>query len=354
MLVQKKVVLTNGDYKLLRALCSMTQPALKNTLISTLKKKYSDVLYDGKFIMAKGDIPIALIAHMDTVFSYPPEDIYYDKEQNVIWSPDGLGADDRAGIFAILQILKRGFRPTIIFTEDEESGCLGATDLVTKIEEAPWPINFCIQLDRRGENDCVFYDCDNPDFEKYIEQYGFEKKFGSFTDIAIICPDWGMAGVNLSVGYKDEHSISETLRPGCLINTINKVCNLLTDFISLAEDEQPKFEYIPIMRGGWDKYGTYCYGGYYDDSYSEDYWKSWYEQNRETFATFKCTECGRTHFYDDELISLPLVDGSLACVCDDCITNFDWCPKCDTPFRFLDTKGVCPKCGHKRDNNAGY
>ena len=32
-----------------------------------------------------------------------------------------------------------------------------------------------IELDRRGKNDCVFYDCYCPDFIEYVEQFGFEE-----------------------------------------------------------------------------------------------------------------------------------------------------------------------------------
>ena len=68
-----------------------------------------------------------------------------------------------------------------------------------------------IELDRSGANDCVFYKCDNPDFTKYIEGYGFITDTGSFTDISVICPIIKTAGVNLSVGYWNEHSKTEMI-----------------------------------------------------------------------------------------------------------------------------------------------
>ena len=79
--------------------------------------------------MATGDIPIALVAHMDTVFKKPPEEIFFDQKHNVMWSPQGLGADDRAGVFAIVQIVRSGLKPHVIFTTDEECGALGAMAL---------------------------------------------------------------------------------------------------------------------------------------------------------------------------------------------------------------------------------
>ena len=100
---------------------------------------------------------------MDTVFKHPAREVFYDRQQNVIWSPDGLGADDRAGVFAIIQIIKKGLRPHIIFTTDEESGAWGATALSK--EQCPFEdLRYVIELDRRGSNDCVFYDCENLEF----------------------------------------------------------------------------------------------------------------------------------------------------------------------------------------------
>ena len=92
------------DYKLIKTLVGLSQESMSRTMTSYLKKKYKNVISTKDYVMAQGEIPIALVAHMDTVFKKPATRVYYDKEQGVMWSPDGLGADDRAGIFAILNI----------------------------------------------------------------------------------------------------------------------------------------------------------------------------------------------------------------------------------------------------------
>jgi hypothetical protein len=167
-----------------------------------------------KSIYAEGQIPIALIAHLDTVF---PEhtrnnlDIFYDQKREVLWSPDGLGADDRAGIAMILQILATtDLRPHLLFTCDEESSLAGAKELA----KMPCPfkeLSYIIELDRQGTNDCVFYQCGNHNFQQYIQTFGFDTALGSYTDISIIGPAWNVACVNLSVGYYNEHSLTEYL-----------------------------------------------------------------------------------------------------------------------------------------------
>ena len=194
--------MSENDYQLFRALAELTQEQLRNLLFAHLKRKYKKIIATEDYIYAVGDVPIGLLAHMDTVFKAPPEEIYYDTRQNVIWSPQGLGADDRAGVFAILKILQQTkLRPSIIFTTNEEVGGLGAFQLADEVKKPVSDLKFLIQLDRRGSDDCVFYDCDNREFVNFIESYGFKENFGSFTDISILCPIWGIAGVNLSIGY---------------------------------------------------------------------------------------------------------------------------------------------------------
>lgn len=270
----------------------MTQEALRKSLVNVLKKHYTNVITTKEYVMAQGETPIALVAHLDTVFSYGKRKIYYDREAQVIWSPHGLGADDRAGVFAILQIIQHGFRPTIIFTTDEELGCLGADQLVLDYPESPWPINYIVQLDRQGANDCVFYNCNNPKFEKYIEEFGFVSDFGSFSDISAICPAWGIAGVNLSIGYINEHTLQETLHVKFWKRTIKQVEKML------KKEEIPTFDYIPLRIRGC-KFLDYL----------------------------TCSGCGEM---TDPYLVIP-VDNEVFCpTCS--VDKIDWCKKCGAPY----------------------
>ena len=195
------------------------------------------------YIIAEGDLPICLCAHMDTVFPIPPKDIYFDSEQSIMWSPQGLGADDRAGIYCIINLLEMGFKPSIILTDLEEYGGKGADALVAKYPTCPFQkCKALIQLDRQGENDSVFYECDNVEFENKINSYGFKTDFGSFTDISIIAPTWEIAAVNLSVGYKNEHQYIETLNLKQCHATINKVSKMLKDCNNWGY-----YVYIPLV-----------------------------------------------------------------------------------------------------------
>lgn len=210
------------------------------------------------FIYAKGDIPIMLVAHIDTVHSPKPDVIFHDRVQNVLWSPEGLGADDRAGVFIILSLLKYGFRPHVLFTDGEESGGLGASNACYKL--SPPEVNYIIQLDRRGSNDSVYYNCDNSYFKDYIDSFGFSEAFGSFSDISTLCLEWGVAGVNLSVGYVNEHTSSEHLYINDMENTYERVKKML------KEPFKEKFIY-------YEKPSIYMRNYNYEDAY-----RNFYEQ----------------------------------------------------------------------------
>lgn len=316
--------LKTSDYKMLEQLVSLKQPALKKAMQNFLRAKYKDIVVTADYIYAKGDIPIALVAHMDTVFPHPPIDVYYDQRKNVIWSPQGLGADDRAGVFSILQIVQSGLRPCIILTTNEEIGCIGASKLAEQEEICPFPgLKYIIELDRQGSDDCVFYECFNPKFVDYIESFGFVEAFGSYSDICAFCPDWGIAGVNLSIGYRNEHTIAETLHVGAMLNTIEKVKRMLQ-----AKDV-PEFIYIP------------------DKNYA--FTSRWYSDVLKRFDVqcYQCYHC-KQPFSDYEMFPVKGLDRKTHFYCPDCIaSNIEWCDKCQEAFEIdpLDPKSkLCKDC----------
>lgn len=162
-----------------------------------------------------------------------------------MWSPQGLGGDDRAGVYAIIQIIENGYRPSIVFTTDEELCCLGAQALIEKKPICPFKnLKAIIELDRQGKKDMVFYGCRNSSFKKYIKNYDFIFKKGSFSDISILAPAWDVAAVNLSIGYEDEHSPLEILHIDWLEETIKKVKNILNDSFSMPTFAYNSFKHL--------------------------------------------------------------------------------------------------------------
>jgi hypothetical protein len=211
---------------MLKTLFTKTEKELLLLLPKILREnEYKKITTSKQYIYAKGESPVLLVAHLDTVHKILPKNIYHDENQNVIWSPEGLGADDRAGVYAILQLLK--YKPHILFTTGEEIGGIGAR---AASKNLPIPnVKFIIQLDREGEKDAVFYNCYNPLFTNYICNFGFKEAYGTFSDISILCPAWGIAGVNLSIGYYRQHTNSEYLNVNQLYSTIEKTKNIINN-----------------------------------------------------------------------------------------------------------------------------
>lgn len=197
------------------------------------------------YIYAVGDLPVALVAHLDTVHKDPPQNIYHDQSKGVIWCPEGLGADDRAGVYSIINILEAGYRPSVIFTTGEEIGGLGAKALVDDFKKPLSSLLFMIELDRQGKNDAVYYDCGNEEFEEFISRYGFITDWGTFSDIAVIGPVWDVAAVNLSIGYFDEHTLVERLNYRYMFKTIKSVMKILDD------PGDKEFDYKEVIYQKW-------------------------------------------------------------------------------------------------------
>ncbi|MDR3277419.1 MAG: hypothetical protein LBT12_01490, partial [Oscillospiraceae bacterium] len=148
-------------------------------------------------------------------------------------SPEGIGGDDRAGVFAILEIIKNA-RCHVLFCEDEETGGRGAREFARR--KLKPKVSYIVELDRRGGNDAVFYDCDNPAFTEFVLGFGFELAQGSFSDISILAPPLKLAAVNISAGYYNEHTRYEVINLAETRDVIARVARM-------ASSPSERFEY---------------------------------------------------------------------------------------------------------------
>lgn len=188
-----------------------------------------------------------LVAHADTVWDSTCADadpgvatgMPFLEEDGVIRSADpgrGIGADDRAGL-AILWLLRHSGH-SLMITDLEEQGCLGSNHLRDHESGIHQRINrdhaFAIQFDRRGSRDFKCYEVGTSKFRSYLRRTtGYkEPDRKSSTDIRILCdPRQGstkMCGVNLSVGYYDEHTADEHLVISEWLHTLNLVRSWLS------------------------------------------------------------------------------------------------------------------------------
>ena len=253
-------------------ICKMTQSEVKKYTAKQLKKTHENVTVGDGFVYAKGNFPVLLIAHMDTVHKALPRTIMYFKDTDILTCNEGIGGDDRCGIYIILEIVKR-YNCSVLFCEDEEIGGAGAKKFIkTEIAKTVDP-NYIIEFDRKGKNDAVFYDCDNPEFELFITERFFKTNWGTFSDISILAPFIGVAAVNLSCGYYNAHTVQEYV-------VLHEMETVIDETYSILErtDEGTKFEYIEAENTGYDWYGTY--DGYdFEEKY---YLIEYFDENGDT------------------------------------------------------------------------
>jgi tripeptide aminopeptidase len=215
---------------------------LQNKLSSFIDHSFIDRKGNLLGFVDLGDGPtILLCAHMDTVEEIV-EDRQIIEEGTILRSSEGiLGADDRAGVAAILEILSRvkktNFRGTlkIAFTVEEEIGCQGSRgidqDFIEDVEAA-------IVIDRSGNRDVVTsWSHQVPfcpvEYGRLFEEAGrlagmddWKITPGGISD-AMVFAEFGIPSVNLSAGYQNEHKDTETVNYKSTFETVLLVESLL-------------------------------------------------------------------------------------------------------------------------------
>jgi hypothetical protein len=255
---------------------------------------------------------VLLVSHVDTVFDSKPVPVMPVYKSGVISSgvkTAGIGADDRAGCAILWRLRYLGH--SLLLTNSEETGCQGSRFIErdTKlIDELNTKHKFAVEFDRRGSSDLVFYSVGSPEFIKWCEANfdGYKHNWGSFTDIGVLCKT--MCGVNISVGYYDEHGSSERLVLKEWHRTLETARKALSQ-LNIPRFEQPKRTYT-----------TTTYRGYYDiedpDLYDEDRWRERYEMVDPKTAAY----IGYKNTTPAVAVAEPEID-----VDTSCLTMCPWC-----------------------------
>lgn len=301
------------DIKRIKDLLQMNEKKIHTYAKSTLKRYYKKVVATKDYIFAVGEQPVCLVAHLDTVLKQPPKRVFYDPVEQVLFGNYGLGADDRAGAAAIIELLENGGRPSVLFTFGEETGGLGAYAFVEQYRKCPFNVNYFIEIDRRGRDNFVTYDCDNLEFDRYIKSFGWKKQTGTFSDIDIICPAYEIAGCNIAAGYDNEHTLAEILHLDWLDKIINRVGRMIAD-----SPYTRHYSYIPAAIGSGTANSCEC-----------AVCSRW--QKMEDIFYVRCGE-------KEANVYLPM--------CKDCLIelNVQYCPQCKELYWTANGEKLCDKC----------
>lgn len=303
--------------------------SIKETFLRLTSKTYphgsESELYDllieglefdefGNRYIQVGESTCMFTSHLDTATS-AKTDVNHVFEGNII-KTDGasiLGADDKAGVTIMFYMIKNKVPGLYYFFLGEEVGCVGSKKLSTKLnttKEYPFDkINKVISFDRRGYDSVITYQassrCCSDEFAQALADdlnkcgVAFNYKpdpTGIYTDSAQFTRIYPEC-TNISVGYRSEHTFSESQDIDHL-EELGKAClNVEWEKLPVTRDPS-KYEYRSYgYYGGWDSedWEDY-YGGY--GSYGN---RSRMISNAASTSSYTPPEKDEIiHFYDEE------------------------------------------------------
>ena len=238
-----------------------------------------DVRQDhGNIYITKGEAESypCVVAHLDQVQNLHSKDFQAIDVNGKIFGfslesmqQQGLGADDKNGIWIALRALESFPVMKVAFFWGEETGCQGSRICDLKFFK---DCRFAIQPDRRGGadliNDISGLSLMSEDFheaiEPYMKRYGFKDQYGLMTDVEqLVLRDAGISCFNVSCGYHNPHTDNEYTDWAELNNTKN----FIFDIIGHVTDTYPhKCARAKYNYGyGWDSGFNWrdYYGGNY-------------------------------------------------------------------------------------------
>lgn len=213
-----------------------------------------------------------IVAHMDQVQERHSKDfIAYEAEDIIIgFSPkhkeqQGLGADDKCGLWIGLKCLQKFDCLKLAFFVGEEVGCKGSGLANMAFFD---DCRFVIEPDRKGSEDLITQIGWTPlcsdDFLKDIgfKKFGYKETDGMMTDIEAL-KDHGLllSCINVSCGYYKPHSNEEFVYKPALLNCFAFVEHIIKTCTKV---------YPHIDNTAYYEKQNY-YGDIYDDYYSEIY-----------------------------------------------------------------------------------
>ena len=158
----------------------------------------------------------------DIVFGYSPSEKEYQ----------GLGADDKNGLWIALKCLETFDVIKVAFFVGEEIGCVGSSRCdMDFFADA----RFVVEPDRRGGGDLITeisgYDIASEAFLNAFDyaSFGYKKTSGLMTDVLELTERGvGVACINMSCGYYNPHTDEEFTVISDLLNALDLVEHIIT------------------------------------------------------------------------------------------------------------------------------
>ena len=238
-----------------------------------------DKVVNNKYIILKKDNKVKpmLCIHLETINTHSkcgdnlPETDIVNFGEGFMLKPitnySCLGADDRAGVYMVLEHYEELIdKYHIGIFCDEEIGGYGSYEL-TELTD----VSCFIGLDREGSMEVATYGYNNRELIDLFVSRGFKEMRGSFTDASVLAKLHNKPCVNLSVGYYNQHRDNEYVLFEDMEKTINHI--LSVDLIFKEDypiepnkyatfydnDTSHLYDYDDSTYGLWDDTMNECY-----------------------------------------------------------------------------------------------
>ena len=239
---------------------SGNERAMKKFIKGYVKKHIPEVTFRsdhvGNLYMTRGisETYPCIVAHLDQVQREHSKDFKAIETEDIIfgYSPknrrrEGLGADDKNGIWIALKCLEKYECIKVAFFISEEIGCIGSRNADMNFFE---DTRFVIEPDRRGFEDLItdisYISLCRNDFLRDIgfERFGYKEESGMMTDVLELKErGLGVSCINLSCGYYEPHTHEEFTVKKDLLNCLGLVEHIIENCQSVYPHENLDSEY---------------------------------------------------------------------------------------------------------------
>jgi len=269
------------DIKILFDILRTKRPADSKTEAAVVNE-ICNFLGDGVEVDDAGNL-IYRIGKSRTLFSCHTDTVHQDDGlQSLFIDPiakhvfadgnaDCLGADDGAGMWLMLMMIKRNKPGLYIFHRGEECGGIGSRHIAHKTPELLEHVDRAIAFDRKGFNDIITTQrgrtcCSDAFAEALGSQLDMKSATGSFTDTANyteLVPEC----TNLSVGYFHQHTPREYQDVEFLVSLLDRLMDVDFEALPIVRDPKP----VSITKSTTSRKRPYYYNSRkYDDDF--DFW----------------------------------------------------------------------------------
>ena len=226
----------------------------RNTMIAKDEK--------GNLYITKGkaDTYPCLCAHMDQVQRHHAPDFEVYRSEDILFgyskqnkAYQGLGADDKNGIWVCLKCLERYDALKVAFFVEEEAGCVGSQKAVMSFFD---DCRYVLQIDRKNGGDFIstiggWTPLCSREFIEAVQplEFGYHEEAGLMTDVEALKENGlKVSAANISCGYYNPHTDTEFTLYSELEHCLHFVEHIIETCLDVYQHELEEYRFDEYDR----------------------------------------------------------------------------------------------------------